>query len=127
MSGVLLDTTEKIDHLRGKEEVTAFLKNLVEAREEVGCRSINIAEIYAGMRAHEREQTDRFIGSLRYFEVTREVAKMAGEIKNRKARQGITLAVTDTIIAATALTYGLTLVTRNAKHYPIEELKISEV
>jgi len=37
------------------------------------------------------------------------------------------LVVADVIIAATAMVYGLTLVTKNIKHYPFPELEIKEI
>jgi hypothetical protein len=40
------------------------------------------------------------------------------------ARKGITLTLTDTMIAATALQYGLTLITDNKKDFPMPELTI---
>ncbi len=79
------------------------------------------------MREKEKEKTDRFIESLYYLEVTREIAKLAGELRGKYAKKGKALATTDVIIAATAITYGLTLITKNIKHYPFPQLKIEEI
>jgi len=76
------------------------------------------------MREKEKEKTDRFIESLYYFEVTREIAKLAGQLRRKYTKKGKTLSTTDVIVAATAITYGLTLITKNIKHYPFPELKI---
>jgi len=37
------------------------------------------------------------------------------------------LAATDVIIAATAIAYGLTLITKNVKHYPFPGLEVKEI
>ena len=79
------------------------------------------------MKEKEKEKTDRFIESLYYFEVTKEIAKLAGELRRKYVKKGKTLATTDVIIAATAITYDLTLVTKNVKHYPFLQLKMEEV
>ncbi len=42
-------------------------------------------------------------------------------------RKGKTLAIVDAIIAATAIIYDLTLLTKNIKHYPFSELEIKEI
>jgi len=56
-----------------------------------------------------------------------EIAKLAGELRQKYAKKGKTLATADVIIAATAITYGLTLITKNVKHYPFSELEIEEI
>ncbi len=127
MAGYLLDTTVIIDHLRGKEEVTSFLKALGEGGEQVGCCCINITETYNGMKKHKEKKTDQFIQSLYHFPVTQEIARLAGRLKNSYAQKGITLGTCDMIIAATAITYRLTLVTANARHYPLSQLQIRKI
>lgn len=127
MAKYLLDTSILIDHLRGSKDVNSYLEDIAQRGDIAGCCCINIAEIFAGMREKEREKTYRFIESLNYFEVTKEIAKLAGEIRQRYFKKGKTLATTDVIIAATALTYNLTLITKNIKHYPFPELRIEEI
>jgi len=46
-----------------------------------GCCCINITETYTGMKEKEKEKTDKFIESLYYFEVTSDIAKVAGRLK----------------------------------------------
>jgi len=127
MAKYLLDTTTIIDHLRGDKKVSPRLEEIGQRGDIAGCCCINIAETYAGMRKKEKEKTDRFIESLYYFEVTKEMAKLAGGLRQKYFKRGKTLATTDVIIAATALTYNLTLLTKNVKHYPFPELRIEEV
>jgi len=127
MAGYLLDTTTIIDHLRGNKKVNYRLEEIGQRGDTAGCCCINIAETYAGMREKEKEKTDSFIESLYYFEVTGQIAKLAGELRKKYAKKGKTLATTDVLIAATAITYGLILITKNIKHYPFYGLKIEEI
>jgi predicted nucleic acid-binding protein len=127
MAKYLLDTTIIIDHLRGDKKVNFYLERIGQRGDIAGCCCINIAETYAGMRKKEKEKTDRFIESLYYFEVTKEVAKLAGELRQKYLKKGKTLATTDVIITATATTYNLILITKNVKHYPFSEPRIEEV
>ena len=50
--------------------------------------------------------------------------RRAGLLKRDFAHKGITLATTDTTIAATAIHYQLVLITDNLRHYPMKELNI---
>ena len=127
MAGYLLDTTTIIDHLRGNKEINSFLEEIGWHGDIVGCCCINVAETYTGMKEKEKEKTNRFIESLYYFEVTKKVAKLAGRLRQEYVEKGKALATTDVIIAATAITYGLTLITKNIKHYPFPELEIKEI
>jgi len=127
MAKYLLDTTTIIDHLRGNKKVNSYLERIGQRGDIAGCCCINIAETYAGMRKKEKEKTDRFIESLYYFEVTKEVAKLTGELRQKYFKKGKTLATTNVIITATAITYNLILITKNVKHYPFSELRIEEV
>jgi len=126
MAEYLLDTTTIIDHLRGKKEVNSRLEEIGRRGDTAGCCCINIAETYAGMKEKEKDKTDRFIETLYYFEVTREIAQLAGELRRKYIKKGIILATTDVVIAATATRYRLTLLTKNVKHYPFPELRIEE-
>lgn len=79
------------------------------------------------MLEKEVEKTNRFINSLYYYEVNREISKAAGKLRQKYLKKGITLAITDAVIGATALIYGLILITRKVKHYPFSELEIKEI
>ena len=127
MAQYLLDTTTIIDHLRGDKKVNFYLEEIGTRGDIVGCCCINITETYTGMKDKEKEQTDKFIESLYYFPVTKEIAKLAGKLKQKYDKKGKTLATSDVIIAATAITYGLILITKNVKHYPSPELVIQEI
>jgi len=115
----LFDTDVLIDYLRGEAEAVAF----IEARIEDGCISaVTVGEIYQGVRTREEEQVATALSAFRVLPVTMEIAK-AGGLFSRDYRPSHGCGLADCLIAATAKAHGLTLQTRNKKHFPM----ISEV
>jgi predicted nucleic acid-binding protein len=124
MTTHLLDTSVIIDVLNSKRDRGQLLKDLLSQGDLLACCSINISEIYAGMRPKEEARTEQFLRSLEYYEVDWEVARLAGLLKRDYAKKGITLALPDTTIAAVAITHNLSLLTDNGKHYPMPDIKL---
>lgn len=127
MAVFLLDTNVIIDAINGKRGRSLLLRDLLEQRNILACCSINVTEVYAGMRPHEAEVTEAFLRSLSYYEVTWDVARRAGELKYLWAKKGQTLDLSDVTIAAIALANGITLVTDNRKHFPMTDLKLLQL
>jgi len=127
VANYLLDTTVIIDCLRGRKEIVEFLTILASESPVVGCCAINIVEVYAGMKENERQVTKKFLDSLEYYEVTRNLAELAGKYKREYAEKGVTLSLSDVIIAAIAISNNLTLVTDNLRHYPIPDINIKQI
>jgi predicted nucleic acid-binding protein len=124
MATYLLDTSVIIDALLGKRGRDALLQELLQQGHLLGCCPINVAEIYAGMRPQEEAPTTEFLRSLHYYEISWEVARKAGLLKGEYARRGLTLTLADVLIAATALTYRLPLLTDNVRHFPMKDLEL---
>jgi predicted nucleic acid-binding protein len=127
MAIFLLDTTVIVDAINGKRGRAQFLDDLLAQRNLLACCSINVTEVYAGMRPHEANVTEALLRSLKFYEVTWEIARRAGELKNEWAKNGYTIALPDVTIAAVALSHGLTLVTDNRKHFPMPELQLLQL
>ena len=127
MANYLLDTTVIIDCLRGRKEIIDFLTEIASEGSVIGCCAINIAEVHAGMRENERRITKKFLDSLEYYEVARNLAELAGEYKREYAGKGITLSLSDVIVGAIAISNNLMLVTDNLRHYPMPELNIKQI
>ena len=123
-SAFLIDSDVLINHLRGRASLKAYLGDL-QPLVRYGCSTIVVAEVYAGMRLEEEAVTRQLIESLVHFPVTTPVAEEAARLKKENAHSGKTLALDDCLIAATALLERATLVTCNAKHYPMVSDKIS--
>ncbi|MGQ9555425.1 MAG: PIN domain-containing protein [Anaerolineae bacterium] len=124
MASYFLDTTALIDYLNGRPETVKTVKGLASEGHLLGICCINITEVYAGLKEHERKPAERLLGSLHYYDVTAEVAAQAGAYINSFARRGISLSASDAIIAATAIANQATLVTANIRHYPMPEIAL---
>jgi predicted nucleic acid-binding protein len=123
MTTYLLDTSVILDVLNGKRGRDVLLNQLVREGHLLACSSIQVTEVYTGLRPQEEAATEELLRSLEYYEVTWEVARLAGVLKRDYARRGVTLALADATIAAVVLANGLTLITDNVKHYPMKDLQ----
>jgi predicted nucleic acid-binding protein len=123
MAIFLIDTMVIIDAINGKDGRDQLLDDLLAQGNLLACCSINVTEVYAGMRPQEAKVTEAFLRSLKFYEVTWEIARKAGELKYEWAKKGQTIALPDITIAAVAIVHGLTLVTDNRKHFPMPELR----
>ena len=121
---LLLDTTVLIDVLRARAQRRQLLAELVEAGHTLATTAINVGELYAGMRAGEEARTEALLGNLACYAITERIARKAGTLKRDFRQQGITLSLTDMIVAATAMEENLTLMTDNRRDFPMPELKL---
>lgn len=124
MASYLLDTSVIIDALNGKRGRRELLLDLLRQGSLLACCPINVTEIYAGMRPKEEKATEEFLKSLDYYHITWPAARLAGLLKRGHARQGVTLTVADATIAAVAIVHELTLVTDNAKDFPMKDVTL---
>lgn len=124
MATILVDSSVIFDHLNERGGRTEYLDQLLEQGHLLACCSVNITEVYAGLRPGEEEKTAAFIDSLEFFAVTPEIAQKAGLLRRDWRQKGQTLSYTDVTIAAVALAHGLPLLTDNWKHFPMEELEL---
>jgi predicted nucleic acid-binding protein len=119
---LLLDTSVLIDVLRGRNDRPKILAELVRAGHTLCTTSLNIAEVYAGMRPHEKPATEALLTSLDCHVLTGSAARLAGTFVNQWRQKGRTLALADTIIAAIAIETRCLLLTDNRKDFPMPEL-----
>lgn len=121
MSACIVDSDVLIDVLRGYEGAKSTLER--HSREQgIACSAITVAEVLAGVRAHDEERTRRLLESVEVVPVTRSVAERAALLK--RSRRDVTLALHDCVIAATALEESAVLITRNARDYPFDKLRL---
>ena len=119
---LLLDTTVLIDVVRNKKQRRELLADLVDDGHTLTTSALNIAELYSGMRPNEEPFAAHFLGDLEILDVSREIARTAGQLRNSWARKGRTLKLADTIVAATAIQGRYTLATDNRKDFPMSEV-----
>ena len=130
----LFDTTYLIDLINGDE---GAVKKAGEVDVEELFKAISIVTAHEYLRGvyylymHERKlesKLRRAEAELSRFEImpyAYDIAKVAAKIDAILISEGISLSFADIIIAATALHYKLTLITRNIGHFKrIPELNI---
>jgi predicted nucleic acid-binding protein len=123
MSDYLLDTNILIRYFRQEQGFRDLLGKLA-ADDWLCISAITRLEVVRGMRPHERQVTFELLNSVETIHVTSEVADRAGELMYGWQKRGVTLGEADALIAATALQYNLSLVTTNAKHFPMTDLVV---
>lgn len=118
----LLDTDWLIDFLVGERDTQNTLLSL--AHEGFAISIVSFTELYEGIYTSsdpkQAEQGFRnFLRSTAVLPFSRTVAKRTAQIRGdlRRRKHPITHRALDLIIAATALTYNLMLLTRNIKDY----------
>ena len=121
---LLPDTNFLTDVLNGKRGRAEIMEEFIHRGDDLACCAINVAEVCVGLREKEVPKTEALLKELLYFPVSWDAAKLAGNLKRDWARQGQTLSLADTLIAAVCLTERLTLVTGNRKHFPMPELSL---
>ncbi len=132
----LCDTSFLIDLISGDGGAAEKARELDEGASFVAISVITVHEYLRGVyylywgRKELRNKLKEARKDLRRFEIIpfdEEIAEVAAEIDARLVRSGTPIGYPDVVIAATALSRSLTLVTRNVKHFSlIEGLKIEE-
>ena len=124
----LLDTDWLIDYLGGREEARAVVDPLLPTG--VAISVITYAEFYEGVAASPRreerlEKLDDFVAGVELLGLDLTTARIFGERRAQLRAQGLLIDNFDLLIAATALRFDLTLVTRNVSDFGrIEGLQI---
>lgn len=126
MTDYLLDTNILIRYLRETEGYDILLSTLSD-NDWLCISVITRFEILRGLREHERETTFSLLNSVESLIVNSEIADSAGDLVRTSRARGVTLSEADSLIAATALHHQLSLVTTNAKHFPMNDLVVYQV
>ena len=115
----ILDTDTCIGILKGVPKV---LDEWRKCNERCALPSMVIAELHYGAAKskspdREAQRVNRFADAFEEIRPTRLMLKKFGEIKAQLENKRQRIADADLLIAATAMSAGITLVTGNAKHY----------
>jgi predicted nucleic acid-binding protein len=122
MAKHLLDSDILIWVLRGKKQAVDFVGGLL--KEEVPAISVlAFYEVWAGARASEEDTIAEFLSAFEVVDVDREIAKQGARYAVSFRKKGITLSVSDALIAATARNDDLVLVTMNLRHFPMSDIQ----
>jgi predicted nucleic acid-binding protein len=113
---LLFDSDVLIDVLRSLPVAVAYLKSRTG---RLFVSVITVAELHSGVRAgRETTELESLISIFEVIPVDQDTAILGGGFR-RTYLKSQNLALADTLIAATAVREGATLVTLNRKHYPM--------
>lgn len=115
---VALDTGVLIDQLRGSEAAFEYLATL---KAPPACSEITRIEVIQGLRSSERRAAHRLFATVTWIPIDESIARRAGELGRRWRRSHPGIGIADLTIAATAEELGVSLATRNVKHFPMFE------
>lgn len=116
VSGLLIDTDVLIDYLRGDPRALAYLRG-ARATFRVSC--LTLAELYVGVRdGAEREALAKLEALLEPIAVDRDLAVQGGLFRRDYGKSHGT-GLVNAVIAASVLATHSSLVTLNARHFPM--------
>mgnify|MGYP001584764056 CR=1 FL=1 len=126
----LVDTDWVIDHLANVPEAVRLLDRL--AQEGIAISIITYMEAYQGVLRNPNPEEAQsklgaFVDTVPVLPLSATVARRCARLRETLRKQGkrVNARALDLIIAATALEYDLTLVTRNTEDYAdVPELKL---
>jgi predicted nucleic acid-binding protein len=124
MARYLLDSDAVIDYANKIQPSVQLIRGLSLTGNTLCVCSTVVAEAFSGFRSDMDQLAEAFVMSCEFLTTSADAAVQAGRWRFFYARQGIRLATTDTLIAATALEHHTTLVTANVRHYPMPELSL---
>lgn len=127
-TGIIVDTCVWIEFFREPEsEFTMHLKGLLRERKVIMVGMV-MAEILQGLKApKEANLVEQSLAKLRYLEITRDIWVTAGEISASVRRTGITIPLSDLIIAAIALSGNHEIFTIDPHFNKIDGLRLHNI
>jgi len=116
----VLDTNTVLDYFRGKGRVAPNL--LAVPPSEVALPAIAAYEVWVGVlgsraAARRQSQYEQFLAVVAVLPFDAAVSRRAAELRRGLEHKGQSIGPLDTLIAATALAHGATLVTRNVREF----------
>jgi tRNA(fMet)-specific endonuclease VapC len=116
----LIDSDWVADYLKGYQRAVRLLTTL--PADGLAISIITYGEIYEGIYfgddpAQHARDFHQFLRGVTVLSVSRLVARRFARIRGTLRAQGNLIPEPDSLIAATALTHGLILVTRNRRHF----------
>jgi len=120
----LLDSDVIIWNLRGRIETTEMMEGfLADGGGLLASSALSVLEVWAGVRPGEADKISALFSSFDVIPVDSVVARRAAGLLSSANRRDPRTWL-DTIIAATAIENGLTLVTYNRRHFDYPGLKV---
>lgn len=119
----LVDTDILIWVLRGNKKYEELLQ-ILKDKKPLSISTITIAEIYKNIYPSEILKTESVLNEFLTWDITPSIAKIAGLYWQQYTKQLKNLNLTDCLIAGTANTNNLTLVSLNRRHFPMKDISL---
>jgi hypothetical protein len=120
----LIDTDIVIDHFHGHQAALDYFAETLAAGEILAISVVTLAELAGGMRPAEETRTERLLSLFTVVGVDEAIGRRAGAYL-RQFRRSHNLELGDALIAATAASGGAEIITRNVKHYPMTDIRVT--
>ncbi len=120
-SKILIDTDIIIDYFRGIGNLGKIIDN--SSNNKCYISVISIAEIYSNIFSQEYDMVERFLTLLEIVNVDKVISKLAG-IYRMEFYKSYFLGIPDSLIAASVKVTDTFLITRNIKHFPMNDIQI---
>jgi tRNA(fMet)-specific endonuclease VapC len=116
----VLDTNTVLDYFRGRGRVAERLLSVPPS--EIALPAVSAYEVWVGVLGPQnakrrQEQFETFLAVVEILPFEAEAALQAAELRHSLEREGQVIGPLDTLIAATALSHGGVLVTRNLREF----------
>lgn len=119
-SNILIDTDIIIDYFRDIGNLEEIIDNSHNNRCFVSV--ISIAEIYSNIFTREYEMVEKFLSLLEIVNVDKVISRLAGSYRMKFYKFHF-LEIPDALIAASAKITDTILITRNLKHFPMDDIQ----
>lgn len=120
-SKILIDTDIIIDYFRSIGNLGKIIDN--SSNNKCYISVISIAEIYSNIFPQEYDMVERFLTLLEIVNVDKVISKLAG-IYRMEFYKSYFLGIPDSLIAASVKVTDTFLITRNIKHFPMNDIQI---
>ena len=120
---IILDTDILLNHLQGNLAAMQYLSAQMSASGTVALSVVTLAEVLSTVRYDEEAPINKLLGFFFVLDISESVARQAS-LYLRQFRPSQSLDVSDALIAATAYFAGATLITRNTKRYPMDDITV---
>jgi predicted nucleic acid-binding protein len=121
----LLDTTFGIDFLRGDAAAVDRFEQLFEQGDEPYVNDVVLCELAVGSRAVDDPVFEAFIRAIAFVQPGPDAALSAGSWRAEARRRGLTLSLSDALIAAAAMSLEATVLTRNLRDFGLTPATVS--
>ena len=125
---ILADTDVLIDYLRGVEPFAGQVRRYAEAG-RLQTSAVNCFELLSGADQNKRgEEVRQLIATITVLPLDLNASAHAARTRRELSLRGVSIGMGDSLIAGIALANGISLLTRNRRHFEkVEELELVTV